>query len=123
MGSWEFLCLDREIVILQLPGEILRRDHGRRKTAKSILVDDVESCCIVYRGTFVVGIQGGQLHISKGNLCGTINPADVYRSRERDDCRKYAGMGDLMKHVACQHIHICADGSRKSNWVYVRCLA
>jgi hypothetical protein len=99
VGSWEFLCLDSEIVILKLPSEILRSDHGRRETTKSILVCDVESRCIVYRGTFVASIQGGHLHIAKGNLCGAIDPADVYWSREGDDCRKYPGMGDLMKHV------------------------
>lgn len=99
MGSWELLCLDSEIVILELPSEILRSDHGRREPTKSILVCDVKSRRIVYRGTFVASIQGGQLHISKGNLCGTIDPADVYWRWEGDDCRKYAGMSDLMKHV------------------------
>ena len=115
MGSWEFLCLDSEIVILKLPSEILRSDHGRRETTKSILVRDVESRCIVYCGTFVASIQGGHLHISKGNLCGAIDPADVYWSREGDDCREYAGMGDLTKHVSMRR--------RKPDRVYVRCLA
>lgn len=106
MSGWEFLCLDREIVILKLPSEILRSDHGRGETTKSILVYDVESGCIVYRGTFVAGIQSGQLHISKGNLCGAVDPTDVYRGREGDDCRKYAGMGDLTKQVSIRRVRL-----------------
>lgn len=118
MSSWEFLCLDGEIVILQLPSEILRSDHGRRETTKSILVCDVEGGCIVYRGVIVASIQSGQLHITKGNLCRTVDPTDVYGSRERNDCRKDAGMGDLTKRISvrrevefCSHTVPCMD-----NW-------
>lgn len=68
MGSWKFLCLNSEIVILELPSEILRSDHCRGETTKSILVRDVEGRCIVYGGTFVASIQCGQLHITKGNF-------------------------------------------------------
>lgn len=112
MSSWELFCLDREIVILKLPSEILRSDHGRRETTKSILVSDVEGGCIVYRGTFVASIQSGQLHISKGNFCGAVDPTDVYRGREGDDCRKYAGMGGLTKRVSVRRVRL--------DWVYVR---
>lgn len=42
MGGWEFLCLNGEIVIFELPSEILRSDYCRSETTKSILVGDVE---------------------------------------------------------------------------------
>ena len=99
MGNREFLRLDGEVVIFELPSEILRSDHGRGETTESVLIRDVESGGVVYRGTLVGSIKGGQLHISNGNLCGPIDPADVYRTWEGDDCRKYAGVGDLMKRV------------------------
>ena len=117
MSNREFLCLDGEIVILKLPSKILRSDHGRRETTKSILVRDVKGRSNVYRGMFVPSIQGGQLHISKGDLGGVVDPADIYWSRKGDDGRKNASMVDLSK---CFIVSMRRPGTNRA---YVPCLA
>jgi hypothetical protein len=68
MSRRELFCLDAESVTLELPCEVLRRDHRRCKAAESILVCDIEHCGIIDCSTFVLGIERGQLHVPDRNF-------------------------------------------------------